>query len=252
MMNSFRKIFPGLASMVGFLALWQLATSWGPLKGGSLPTAIDAVASVFGLITDPSIWVAMGQTLYIALVGLVISIALAIPAGVFIGLSPVAFRSTKLVLDFFKVIPPIVIVPIVILTFGPTSGMGIFLVVFANFFMLTSQTAYGVRDTDSVLLDTLRCYGMGKWDQIRHARIPGALPFIAVGVRISVAASMIVAVVAGLIGGAPSLGHQMMLYQSSGQPGKTFGVVLIFGMMGLAFSRLYSMLQRKFVFWSQA
>jgi len=238
--------------MIGFLTLWQLATSVGPLKGGSLPTALSAVASIFDLVKQPSIWVATGQTLYIAVVGLAVSIALAIPAGVLIGLSPVAFRSTKLVLDFFKVIPPIVIVPIVILTFGPTSEMGIFLVVFANFFMLVSQTAYGVRDSDPVLLDTLRCYGMGRWDQIRYARIPGALPFIAVGVRISVAASMIVAVVAGLIGGAPSLGHQMMLYQSSGQPGKTFGVVLIFGILGLAFSRIYALVQRKLVFWSQA
>ena len=156
------------------------------------------------------------------------------------------------VLDFFKVIPPIVIIPIVILTFGPTIEMGIFLVVFANFFMLVSQTAYGVRDTDPVLIDTLKCYGLSKWDQIRNARIPGALPFIAIGVRISVAASMIVAVVAGLIGGVPSLGQQMLLYQSSGQAEKAFAIVLMFGVLGLLFARTYSLIQRKLVFWSQA
>ncbi|MSY90455.1 MAG: ABC transporter permease subunit, partial [Actinobacteria bacterium] len=111
-------------------------------------------------------------------------------------------------------------------------------------------SAYGVRDLDTVLLDTLRCYGMTKWDEIWHARIPGALPFIAVGVRIAVAASMIVAVVAGLIGGAPSLGQQMLLYQSSGQPNQTFAIVIIFGVLGLGLARLYSRLQRKIVFWT--
>ena len=236
--------------MLGFMLLWQLGTSFGPLSGGSLPSAIDSISTLGALFALPEIWVAISQTLYIALAGLLISIVLAVPVGVLVGLSPFAYRSAKPVLDFFKVIPPIVIIPIVILVFGPTSEMGIFLVIFANFFMLVFQSAYGVRDLDSVLLDTLRCYGMTKRDEIWHARIPGALPFIAVGIRIAVAASMIVAVVAGLIGGAPSLGQQMLLYQSSGQPNQTFAIVIIFGIIGLVLSRIYSVIQRKIVFWT--
>lgn len=237
--------------MLGLMLLWQMGTSFGPLSGGSLPSAIASISTLGALLALPEIWVAIGQTLYIALAGLLISVVLAIPIGVLIGLSPFAFRSSKPVLDFFKVIPPIVIIPIVILVFGPTSEMGIFLVVFANFFMLVFQSAYGVRDLDSVLLDTLRCYGMTKWEEIWHARIPGALPFIAVGIQIAVAASMIVAVVAGLIGGAPSLGQQMLLYQSSGQPNQTFAIVIIFGILGLILARSYSFIQRKLVFWTE-
>jgi ABC-type nitrate/sulfonate/bicarbonate transport system permease component len=63
---------------------------------------------------------------------------------------------------------------------------------------------------------------------------------------------MIVAVVAGLIGGAPSLGREMLLYQSSGQPGKTFATVLVFGLLGLAFARSWAFLQRKLIFWTAA
>lgn len=240
-----------MISMLGLMLLWQMGTSFGPLSGGSLPSAIASISTLGALLALPEIWVAIGQTLYIALAGLLISVVLAIPIGVLIGLSPFAFRSSKPVLDFFKVIPPIVIIPIVILVFGPTSEMGIFLVVFANFFMLVFQSAYGVRDLDSVLLDTLRCYGMTKWEEIWHARIPGALPFIAVGIQIAVAASMIVAVVAGLIGGAPSLGQQMLLYQSSGQPNQTFAIVIIFGILGLILARSYSFIQRKLVFWTE-
>jgi ABC-type nitrate/sulfonate/bicarbonate transport system permease component len=247
-----KKFFPGIVSMAGFLLLWQVATSMGPLQGGSLPSALGAMSSLGSLFVLPEIWVAIGQTIYIAAIGLVISIVLAIPTGILIGLSPFAYRSAKPVLDFFKVIPPIVIIPIAILVFGPTSEMGLFLVVFANFFMLTFQAAYGVRDLDPVLLDTLNCYGISKWEQIWQARIPGAMPFIAVGIRIAVAASMIVAVVAGLIGGAPSLGQQMLLYQSSGQPEKTFAIVIIFGVLGLLFARGYAKIQSKLVFWKQA
>jgi len=238
--------------MFCFLLIWQAATTFGPLVGGSLPTALQAIWSLGDILAEPDTWAAIGKTVYMALTGLAISICLGIPVGVLIGLSSVAFKSSKLVFDFFKVIPPIVIIPIVILVFGPTAEMGIFLVVFATFFMLAAQAAYGVRDTDPVLLDTMKCYGLGKFDQIIYARIPGALPFIAIGIRISVAASMIVAVVAGLIGGAPSLGREMLLYQSSGQPGKTFATVLVFGLLGLAFARSWSFLERKMIFWTAA
>lgn len=238
--------------MFGFLLIWQAATTFGPLVGGSLPSAIEALGSLGGILSEPDTWKAIGQTLYIAGMGLFISVVLAIPVGVLIGLSSFAFRSTKIIFDFFKVIPPIVIIPIVILVFGPTAEMGVFLVVFANFFMLASQAAYGIRDTDPVLIDTMKCYGLGRFAQIIYARIPGALPFISIGVRISVAASMIVAVVAGLIGGAPSLGREMLLYQSSGQPGKTFATVLLFGIMGLALARVWARVQKKLVFWTAA
>lgn len=249
-MGVLRKFWPGMVSMLGLLTIWQLGTSVGPLSGGSLPSAIEAIGALGGLLALPEIWVAIGQTLFIALVGLFIAIVIGIPTGVLIGLSPFAFRSSRPVLDFFKVIPPIVIIPIVILVFGPTIEMGVFLVVFANYFFLAFQAAYGVRHLDSVLLDTLRCYGMSRRDEILQARIPGALPFIAVGIRIAVTVSMVVAVVAGLIGGAPSLGQQMLLYQSSGQPNQTFALVIVFGVLGLALARLYALIQRKIVFWT--
>lgn len=236
--------------MLGLLLIWQASTTIGPLIGGSLPTALQALSAVGEILSSPDTWEAIGQTLYIALVGLALSIVISVPVGVLIGLSSVAFKSTKVIFDFFKVIPPIVIIPIVILVFGPSAEMGIFLVVFANIFMLAAQTAYGVRDTDPVLLDTLKCYGISRFTQITTARIPGALPFIGVGIRISVAASMIVAVVAGLIGGAPSLGREMLLYQSSGQPSQTFATILIFGAMGLVFARTWSFFQRKLIFWT--
>ena len=72
-----------------------------------------------------------------ALFGFLIALVIAIPVGIVIGLSRFAFLSTKFTFDFFKVIPPIVIIPITILVFGPTQEMGTFLVVFALVFALT-------------------------------------------------------------------------------------------------------------------
>lgn len=248
-MSKALRIPPGLVSAVVGLLIWQIAASVGPLAGSSVPTATATLAELFNMIFLPATWNALWLTLQIALIGLGIAFVTAIPIGILIGLSRFAYRSTKFTFDFLKVIPPIVIIPIVILVMGPTIQMGIFLVVFGVFFMLAIQTAYGIRDADPVLLETMRCYGMGPLKQIWYARLPSAAPFIALGIRISVTISLIVAVVAGLIGGAPGLGQDLLIAQASGLNTVTFSIVVILGLLGLGASRLVVILQRRLIFW---
>lgn len=243
------RIAPGLISALIGLLVWQLAASFGPLAGSSIPTATATLAELWNLLFEAETWQALWDTIQMALYGLLITIVTAIPIGILIGLSRFAYRSTKFTFDFLKVIPPIVIIPITILVMGPTMQMGVFLVVFGIFFVLVVQTAYGVRDTDPVLLENMRCYGLGTARQIWYARLPGAAPFIALGMRISVTVSLIVAVVAGLVGGAPGLGQSLMLAEANGQSTVTFAIVVILGILGLAASRLVEFAQRRLITW---
>ena len=244
------RIPAGFVSAIVALIVWQVATLVGPLADSSVPSATSTLGRLWEMLFLSETWTSIWLTIQMALIGLGMAILVAIPLGILIGLSRFAFLSTKFTFDFFKVIPPIVIIPITILVFGPTQEMGIFLVVFALVFALAIQTAYGVRDADPVLIETMRCYGLGRIKQVLYARLPAATPFIAVGIRISAAAAMIVAVVAGLVGGAPGLGRDLLLAQASGENTETFAIVMILGILGLAVSRLVVLLQRKLIFWT--
>jgi ABC-type nitrate/sulfonate/bicarbonate transport system permease component len=242
--------FPaGLVAAIVALVVWQLVTAYGPLKGTSIPTASATMVTLVELLGQSSTYIALWETIQMALVGFLIAVLIALPVGTMIGLSKFAFRSTKFTFDFFKVIPPIVIIPITILVFGPSIQMGIFLVTFSIVFALAIQTAYGIRDADVVLLETMRCYGLGTIAQIRYARIPSAAPFIAVGIRISVAAAIVVSVVAGLIGGAPGLGRSILLAQSGGLNEQTFALVFLLGILGIIVSRAVIWSQGRLLFW---
>lgn len=244
-----RRVPAGVVSTFVALLIWQLAAMVGPLSSGSFPTVIATVGAFFIILTEPILWTQLLATAQMAVVGFFISVVLAVPVGICLGLSRFAYRSTKFTFDFFKVIPPIVIIPITILVLGPTIQMGIFLVVFANFFALAIQTAYGVRDTDVVLLETMRCYRLGTGRQILFARLPAAAPFVAIGLRIAASVALIVAVVAGLVGGAPGLGQLLAMYQTGNQTAKTFAVVLLLGILGILVSRGIVVAQRHLVFW---
>ena len=245
------RIPAGAVTAVVSLALWQLLTTVGPFSDISIPTATSTLTALFSLLQEGDTYKLIWETLVIAGLGLLIGVVLAIPFGVLLGLSRFTYLSSKFVFDFFKVIPPIVIIPIAILVLGPTTQMGVFLVIFSIFFALAIQTAYGVRDTDPILLETMRCYRLGLVPQIRFARLPSAAPFIAVGIRISAAAALVVSVVAGLIGGAPGLGRAILLSQSSGESEKTFALILILGILGIIVSRAVIKSQGKIIFWVQ-
>ncbi len=245
-----RRIPAGVISTIIALLIWQLIGSFGPLAGDSFATASEAIGGLARLLTDSTFWAATGQTLQMAVIGFVISIVIAVPLGLLIGLSRFSYRSTKFTFDFFKVIPPIVIIPIAILAIGPNITMGVVLVIFANVFAVAIQTAYGVRDTDPVLLETMRCYRFGIVQQLLYARLPSASAQIAVAIRLAASAALIVAVVAGLVGGAPGLGNLLMRLQSGGQVDKTYGVLLALGILGILMSRLIVRGQRRIIFWS--
>jgi len=245
-----RRIPAGLVSAVVVLLIWQVVGSVGPLAGDSFATASEAIVALIGLFADSQFWVAVFETLQMAVIGFALSMVIAVPLGLLIGLSRFTYRSTKFTFDFFKVIPPIVLIPIAILVIGPSIAMGIALAVFANVFAVAIQTAYGIRDTDPTLLETMRCYRMNAFQQIRYARLPSAAAQIAVATRLAATASLIVAVVAGLVGGAPGLGRLAASYQSAGTADRTYAVVLTLGILGLVTSRLIVRLQRRAVFWS--
>lgn len=245
-----RRVPAGVISTVVALIVWQIIGSVGPLAGDSFATATEAIAALWVLLGESAFWIAVWQTLQMAFIGLLISVVIAVPLGFLIGLSRFSFRSTKFTFDFLKVIPPIVVIPIAILVIGPDVKMGIVLVVFANTFSVAIQTAYGVRDADPVLLETMRCYRMGLLRQIRYARLPSAAVQIGIALRIAISASLVVSVVAGLLGGAGGLGSLLALTQTSGNSDKTYAIVLFLGALGVTVSRLLVRGQRRVIFWS--
>jgi ABC-type nitrate/sulfonate/bicarbonate transport system permease component len=68
--------------------------------------------------------------------------------------------------------------------------------------------------------------------------------------RLALGASLVVAIVSGLVGGAGGLGSFLALTQSSGNADQTYAVILFLGIIGVSLSRLLVRGQRRLIFWS--
>lgn len=244
-----KQALMGAAGILTAIAVWQLAATMGPLAESPLPTATDAIARATGLLATPELWTSVASTLGMALGGLVIAAVSGIAFGIGIGVSPVAMHATRVPLEFLKPIPPIVILPVVVLVLGPTMQMGVFLVFFGCVFAIAMQTSAGVFDTDPVAVATSRSYGMGKGEILGRVVLPSSLPYIGTALRVAAPTALIVAVVAGLLGGGPGLGQSLLLAQISGDQTLLFAYVLILGVLGLAVSGASGWGERRLLHW---
>lgn len=244
-----RQLGYGAVGVVAAIALWQIAATVGPLADSPLPTATESITVAVQLLATPEMWTATGATLTMALGGLLLAAAAGIAFGIGIGVSPLLMHATRVPLEFLKPIPPIVILPVVVLVLGPTSQMGTFLVFFGCMFTITMQTSSGVFDTDPVAIATSRSYGMGRGEILGRVVLPSALPYIGTAIRVAAPTSLIVAVVAGLLGGGPGLGQSLLLAQLSGNQAQLFAYVLILGALGLVVQWLSQWGERRLLHW---
>ena len=239
----------GALGVVAALGLWQFAATVGPLAGSPLPTAGEALTTVVELAATPDLWRATGDTLTMALVGLLLAAVVGVLIGVGIGVSPLAMHATRVPLEFLKPIPPIVILPIVVLVLGPTAQMGTFLVFFGCFVAIAVQASAGVFDTDPVARATGQSYGMRPGEILLRIVLPSALPYIGTALRVAAPTALIVAVVAGLLGGGPGLGQSLLLSQISGNQAQLFAYVLVLGVLGILVQGLSQWGERRLLHW---
>ena len=239
----------GAVGALAALGVWQFAASVGPLAESPLPTAGEAIATMLQLLGTEAMWQATLDTVIMTVVGLVLAAVFGIILGVGIGVSPLAMHATRVPLEFLKPIPPIVILPIVVLVLGPTMGMGIFLTFFGCFVAIAVQSSAGVFDTDPVAKATGQSYGLSRREILFNIVLPSALPYIGTALRVSAPTALIVAVVAGLLGGGPGLGESLVRAQLSGNQPQLFAYVLILGLLGLIVQGLSQWGERRLLHW---
>lgn len=239
----------GAATILLTLLLWELASKTGILPDVAFPPASSVLVALGQLLVNTSFWVALGATLSGAGLGLLIVMAIALPLGLAIGRLQVIAKSTTLVIEFLKPIPPVALLPLALLFWGPSPTMKIFLVVMGAVWPLLVQVIYGARGIEKTQMDLSRSYRLGKLRTIRHILVPTILPHTLVGLRVSSSIAIIVAVVAELIGGAPGLGQNIALAQNSADLPKMYALIMSTGLLGLAVNGLFTLIGKPLLFW---
>jgi ABC-type nitrate/sulfonate/bicarbonate transport system permease component len=234
-----------------FLCAWQWLAV-GPLRDSNLPRVPGTLHALDGILGEAAFWGSVGETVQQAVVGFAISVVIALPLGLYVGTSPFGYHATRLVIEILKPIPAIVVLPLAVMQLGTSAKLSIFLVMFTLIPMLTVTVAAGARDTDPVMLDAARSYGLGGIARTWRVVAPSAVPFIATGLRVGATFALVITVIAGIYGGVPGLGYDLNTYRQAGLLETSFAYVLVLGVLGIVLNALLSAGERRVLFWHES
>jgi len=189
-------------------------------------------------MADGSIPLATWQTFEAALAGFALAAIAAILCGVALGLSPRLERVVGPTIDALRPVPAVALIPLALLVFGFGLSMEASVVAFACFWPVLLMTIAGVRGIEPRLLEVARSLQLSYVDQLRKIILPAALGRIAVGLRLALAISLVVAVTVEIVLNPRGLGYSMIAAQQALRSDLMYAQLLWLGAVGAVLNAL--------------
>lgn len=232
--NRLRRVnVVGIVTMAALVALWEALIRFGVLDFQFLPAPSAIAPAFWSLLTSGDLVARVVHTLRSTLVGWTIASAIGVALGVWLGLSDTAWRYSMASIEVMRAIPPIALVPVALLVFGFSPKMELTLIVYVGAWTVLVNAIDGVRSVQPELLDVARILRMSKLATVRKLILPAAMASIVVGLRLALSLSLVLAVVAEMIGNPRGLGNALIRAQQALQPEQMFAYVATIGLLGV-------------------
>lgn len=166
------------------------------------------------------------------LIGLAISVVIAIPLGIAVGRSAALAGYVDPLLQFARAIPVVTAAPVFLALFRIGAQMEVATIVSGTIWPLLLNTIDGARTVDGVQLETAAAFRLSALDRLRFVIIPSAWPKILTGLRLSVSLSLILMVFSELVGSSNGLGYEMTNASNSFDLPSLWAVVVLLGILG--------------------
>lgn len=198
-----------------FLLAWEGIAHLGWKDPALFPPPSRCVLALWQWAISGELWVDAGASCWRLVAGLVAGAFLAIPLGLLTGRSKVVAETVTPLIQMFRPIPPVAIIPLVIVWFGIGEFAKIIAIAFAVFFPVWLNTHLGAQQISPKFLWSASTLTSSKITIFRKVVFPASLPFIVAGMRTGIAVAFVMVFVAELAGASNGVGYRIAIAQLS-------------------------------------
>jgi len=239
----------GLAVFVLLITVMEWGTRAGWISPLTLPRPSDVLATFGELWDSGMLFKHMIPSLGRLAVGATIGASLGILVGVQIGLfSYVRAGLVPLVAAIFP-IPKIALLPLFVIWFGIDEASKYALIAFGTFTPTVVATYGAVDNVDRSLIRMGQSFGLSWLSIVRKIVLPGAMPGILSGLRISLAIAIILLVAAEMLGAEYGIGSYILEAGSLYDLERLFAGVVILSLLGVTLSAVIGQIERRLLGW---
>ncbi|MEU9895885.1 ABC transporter permease [Streptomyces phaeochromogenes] len=234
----------GLAAAIG---TWALAVVVFDVPEIILPSpadVLDAFLRVPGYL--------LGEALT-TLVVIVLGFALAVAAGLVIGVAIAASRIVELMfsplLVAFNAVPKVALAPLLVVWMGFGQQPKVVMALLVCFFPVVLSVAGGLTSTPVELVELARSLRASRTQTFLRFRFPSALPQIFVGLKVAMPLSAVGAVIGEFSAGDEGLGFVVVQSGANSDTALAFAAIALLGVMSVALFYALVLAERTLLPW---
>ncbi|MFO1219540.1 MAG: ABC transporter permease subunit [Burkholderiaceae bacterium] len=252
---------PGEGSSVGIsavtiavlFALWALVSNLGLVKPLFLPTPQAVFEQFYAYLTgaanDKPLWQHFVASMGRVFAAFVLAVLTAVPVGIAMGMSRVARGIFDPPLEFYRPLPPLSYLPLIIIWFGIDELPKVLLIYLSCFAPLALAARSGMKSASQEQINAAYSMGASYGQVIRHVVLPSALPEILVGMRIAIGFGWTTLVAAEMVAANVGLGQMVLNASNFLRTDIVIMGIIVIGIVAYLFDLLMRWVERRLVPW---
>jgi ABC-type nitrate/sulfonate/bicarbonate transport system permease component len=223
----------GIATGLALLVIWELAKRSGLIDLEYLPMPSEVAAGGWEIIQNGDLLENLAHTLAAALAGWLIAVVVGVPLGSLIGLVRPVWTYVMASVDSLRALPIVAFVPVAVLLFGFSVQTEILVAFYAALWPITLNTISGMQSLDPRKREVGRVLKLGPAGELWKLRLPAATPSIVVGLRLGIGISLVLTLVAEMVGNPAGLGFAIVQAAQALRPERMFAYIIAIGLIGI-------------------
>jgi ABC-type nitrate/sulfonate/bicarbonate transport system permease component len=238
-----------LAIVAALFLLWEVLSQTGTVNPRLLPAASDVFVTLWELLQRPRIH----SDLAVTLLQVLVSFAISVPVGVFIG---IVIAENRFLSDVFKPllfflfsIPKSLFLPLFILAFGISFTQKVAFGFVSSFLTMVLCTAAAVESIRADHVMIARSFGATRAQIVRRVYLPSMLPVLIEALRISVIFTFTGVILAEMYASRSGIGYQISNWGETYQVRPLLAGVLLVAAMAVLFNEVIRWVEKKCGHW---
>jgi taurine transport system permease protein len=244
----------GIGVLVSVFVLWYVLTTLIPVVDTARFPAPGEVWDAFKQIAftgyaDAKLHQHVLQSCKLVLMGFFAAVSIGVPLGIAMGWSRNTEAYINPVFLLIRPIPPLAWIPLAIVWAGLGDAGKVLVIWFSAFVPSVINSYTGVRTIEPHLIEAAATLGATRGRFVREVLVPGALPYVFTGLRLSLQASWTALVAAELIGALSGLGEVLNAAAQDIFAAMVMVAMIFVGLCGATMALVLAWLERRAMPW---
>jgi taurine transport system permease protein len=242
-----------IASILGIIFIWWLVTWAGWVKPMFLPSPQAVLRKFFDVwtngFTNTPFWEHVGISAARVFGAFLLACLVGIPLGIAMGMSPIVKGIFDPPIEFYRPIPPLAYLPLMIIWFGIDETSKVLLIFLSILAPVTLGARAGVKSAAIEQIHAAYSFGATRWQVMSQVILPSALPEILTAMRIGIGFGWTTLVAAEMVAATKGLGYMVLTASQFLQTSTVIMGIIVIAIIAYSFDLLMRLIEWKLVPW---